>query len=271
MKNNKLILWSMILLFVIGSISIGFADMQMPVPTNTFYVGDFAGLLSNEAKSFITSTNLNYEKTEEKPQVVVVTVQNLGGLDVESYAVRLFEEWKIGNRKYDNGVLLLLGLEDRKVRIEVGYGLEGAIPDGTVGAILDTVTGDLSAGNYSEGLTKAFYLIGQEVNREYNYDDNSIFGEQANMNIPRPTKGTGQSNVVTVPPIFKILGIAFILLLIWLDYRFLGGLILGLLLRSFLYGGRGGRGGGGFGGGGFGGGSSGGGGRSGGGGGSRGF
>jgi uncharacterized protein len=265
MKKNKLLLWSMILLFVMGSISIGFADIKMPVPTNAFYVGDFAGLLSDEAESFIISTNLNYEKTEEKPQVVVVTVQNLGGLDVESYAVRLFEEWKIGNAKYDNGVLLLIGLEERRVQIEVGYGLEGAIPDGTVGEILDTVTGDFSAGNYSEGLTKAFYLIGQEVNREYNYDDNSIFGEQANINIPKPSGGTGQSNVVTVPPIFKILGIVFVLLLIWLDYRFLGGLILGLLLRSFLYGGRGG------GGGGFGGGSSGGGGRSGGGGGGRGF
>nr|WP_243183298.1 TPM domain-containing protein [Anaerosolibacter carboniphilus] len=244
----------------------------MPVPTKEFYVGDFAGLLHDEAERFIINSNLNYEKTEERPQVVVVTVQNLGGLDVESYAVRLFEEWKIGNRKYDNGVLLLLSLEDRKVRIEVGYGLEGAIPDGTVGEILDTVTGDLSAGNYSEGLTKAFYMIAQEVNREYNYDDDQIFGGQVNIDTQRPPRDTGSSNAVTIPPIFKTLGIIFVLLLLWLDYRFLGGFFLGLLLRGFLYGGRGGRGGGGgFGGGGFGGGSSGGGGRSGGGGGSRGF
>lgn len=267
MKKNKLLLWSMILLFVLGSISIGSADVAIPDPTNEFYVGDFAGLLSEEAESLIINTNLNYEKAEEKPQVVVVTVQNFGGLDVDSYAVKLFEEWKIGNRQYDNGVLLLLGLEERRVRIEVGYGLEGAIPDGTVGEILDTVTGDLSAGNYSEGLTKAFYLIAQEVNREYNFDDNKIFGEQTNINIQRSPSKTDQNNVVTVSPIFKGLGIFFILLLLWLDYRFLGGFFLGLLLRGFLYGGRGGRGGGG----GFGGGSSGGGGRSGGGGGSRGF
>jgi uncharacterized protein len=257
----------MVLLFVLGSISIGSADVAMPVPTNEFYVGDFAGLLSSEAESLMINTNRNYEKTEEKPQIVVVTVQNFGGLDVDSYGVRLFEEWKIGNRQYDNGVLLLLGLEERRVRIEVGYGLEGAIPDGTVGEILDTVTGDLSAGNYSEGLTKAFYLIAQEVNQEYNYDDNRILGDQANINIQRSPSRTDQNNVVTVPTIFKGLGIFFVLLLLWLDYRFLGGFFLGLLLRGFLYGGRGGRGGGG----GFGGGSSGGGGRSGGGGGSRGF
>jgi uncharacterized protein len=256
----------MVLLFILGNVFIGTADVAMPVPTNEFYVGDFAGLLSSEAESLIIGTNLNYEKTEERPQVVVVTVQNFGGLDVDAYAVKLFEEWKIGNSKYDNGVLLLLGVDERRVRIEVGYGLEGAIPDGTVGEILDTVTGDLSGGNYSEGLTKAFYLIAQEVNQEYNFDDNQIFGDQANINIQRSPSGTGQNNGVAVPPIFKGFGILFILLLLWLDYRFLGGFFLGLLMRSFLYGGRGGRGGGG----GFGG-SSGGGGRSGGGGGSRGF
>ncbi|KXG74276.1 TPM domain-containing protein [Thermotalea metallivorans] len=267
LKRGKLLLWSILCIIFLVNGSVVFGDVVFPSPTRAFYVGDFAGILSDEVENFVIHTNRNYEKTEEKPQVVVVTVPSLQGLDVESYAVRLFEQWKIGNQKYDNGVLLLLALEDRKVRIEVGYGLEGAIPDGLAGEILDTVKGDLSDGNYSEGLKYAFYLISQAVNREYNFEDRGIFGEGYDPNMEKPLQSYDDEGGVTLPPIFKIAGILLILLLLWMDYYFLGGFFTGLLLRGFFHGGRGGRGGGG----GFGGGSSGGGGRSGGGGSSRGF
>ena len=262
MKKRRLLLVILISILMVAGGLIGFADVSLPAPTNEFYVGDYAGVISAETKSRIIQTNLNYETTKEKPQIVVATVPNLQGLDVETYAVRLFEAWKIGNRKYDNGVLLLLAVEDRKVRIEVGYGLEGALPDGLTGQILDQVTGDLRDGNYSVGLEKAFYMLAQEVNKEYEYTDEVFPKGYERIEIRKP-KNTSDSNL-TFPPFVKIAGIIIVLLLLWLDFRFLGGFITGLLIRGFFSGGRGGRGGG-FGG------SSGGGGRSGGGGSSRGF
>lgn len=248
-------LWVSILCLVfIFNISFSFGENSIPSPTKEFYTGDFAKLLSNDTKQFIVNTNLNYEKTKESPQVVVVTVPNLNGMDIQDYAVKLLEKWKIGNKKYDNGVLLLLSVEDRKVWIEVGYGLEGAIPDGRAGEILDQVTKDLSAENYNEGLGKAFYLICQDVNKEYNYSE-EIFGGYENRDI-----SDEETTNIKISPILKAIGLFIILFLIWIDYRFLGGFFMGLLFRMFLFGGRGGGGG-----------SSGGGGRSGGGGAGRGF
>ncbi|SHJ70500.1 uncharacterized protein SAMN02745975_02680 [Geosporobacter subterraneus DSM 17957] len=243
-----------------------FADVAYPEPTREFYVADFAGVLSQEVRNAILRANLNYEKTKERPQIVVATVPNLQDLEINQYAVGLFEKWAIGNKSYDNGVLLLLALEERRVWIEVGYGLEGAIPDGKAGEILDAAVPALSQGNYSEGLLRAFYLLSQETNKEYGYENGAILGTYPPTEINQGAAGQRIPENRGVPAIFRIMGILFILLLLWLDHRFLGGFFLGMFFRMILFGGRGGRGGGGFGGG-----SSGGGGRSGGGGAGRGF
>ena len=242
---------------------------QMPSPTTEFYHADYAGLLNDDVKTFIRSVNLNYEALEEKPQVVVATVPDMGGLDIETYAVELFEKWKIGDAKLDNGVLIVLALEERKIRIEVGYGLEGAITDGTVGQILDRATPFLSEGDYNKGILQIFYDVTDRVNLEYGYDSEKIYTNIVERPIAEPMSDDDSSFLST-------------------------GIILFILFLIIVGngGGRGGRrrsyrnsspfGGGGFGGfpggfgggssgGGFGGGSFGGGGSSGGGGGSRGF
>ena len=242
---------------------------QIPSPTTEFYHADYAGLLNEDVKTFIRSVNLNYEALEEKPQVVVATVPDMGGLDIETYAVELFEKWKIGDSKLDNGVLIVLALEERKIRIEVGYGLEGAITDGTVGQILDRATPFLSEGDYNKGILQIFYDVTDRVNLEYGYDSEKIYTNIVERPIAEPMSDDDSSFLST-------------------------GIILFILFLIIVGngGGRGGRrrsyrnsspfGGGGFGGfpgsfgggssgGGFGGGSFGGGGSSGGGGGSRGF
>ncbi len=269
-ESMKKVKWLSILLLILISISgiSSFADVVYPEPTREFYVADFVSVLSQETRTAILSTNLNYEKTEEKPQIVVATVPNLQGLDINQYAVGLFEKWAIGNKGYDNGVLLLLALEERRVWIEVGYGLEGAIPDGKAGEILDAAVPALSQGNYSEGLLRAFTLLSQETNREYGYEDAAILGNYSPAEGYQPPTDQRIPQNRRMPAIFRVLGILFILFLLWLDHRFLGGFLLGMFFRMLIFGGRGGRGGGG---GGFGGGSSGGGGRSGGGGAGRGF
>jgi len=113
-------------------------------PTREFYVNDYANVLNTETKEYIINLNKQYEQTNEKPQVVVVTVKTLDNLSMEEYSVKLFEKFKIGNAKLDNGVLIILAPNERKIRIEVGYGLEGAIPDSVAGSIIGTLVGGSS-------------------------------------------------------------------------------------------------------------------------------
>ncbi|MFM2414356.1 MAG: hypothetical protein RI911_49 [Candidatus Parcubacteria bacterium] len=112
-----------------------FAYVSPGAPTG--HVNDFAGVLSSEAKAGLETTLAAHEK-ETSNQIAVVTVQTLGDDYIEHYAVKLFEEWGIGTKDKDNGVLLLLAITDRKVRIEVGYGLEGALPDSIADSIIRT-------------------------------------------------------------------------------------------------------------------------------------
>lgn len=107
-------------------------------PTNDFFVNDFANILSNSTEQQIQNISVNTQNATSA-QIVVVTVPDLDGRDIEGYANELFNDWKIGDSEKDNGILLIISSGDRKVRIEVGYGLEGAINDAKAGRILDDV------------------------------------------------------------------------------------------------------------------------------------
>jgi uncharacterized protein len=86
-------------------------------------------------------------------EMAVVVVTALDGQSVEEYAARLFQRWGVGKAKQDNGLLLLWSTSDRRVRLEVGYGLEGELPDGKAGAILDTyIIPRFKAGQFDEGV-----------------------------------------------------------------------------------------------------------------------
>lgn len=104
------------------------AAVDYPEPSNEFYVFDEANLLSDETEKFILDVNKHYEDTQEKPQIVVATVDSLQDVTIEEYTAELFEKWKIGGADLDNGVLILLSAEEREIRFEIGYGLEGLLP-----------------------------------------------------------------------------------------------------------------------------------------------
>lgn len=262
MVKKKVLLISTLIFILLCPFSV-FAQPELPSPTTEFYVADYAGVLSTDAKDIIIGVNKNYEGTRESPQIVVATVSNMQGMDVVGYTVELFESWKIGNKEYDNGILLLLSIEERRVRIEVGYGLEGAISDSKAGDILDSILPQLSEENYSEGLLNGFYQIVREVNAEYGYEESAIMEKFQEYDFTPSTNRKTRTPLFTVS---RIIIAGFVILLIWFDSRFLGGFIFRTILWILFFG-RGGRGGGG----GFGGGSFGGGGRSGGGGADRGF
>ena len=130
----------------------------LPKPSQREYIVDTAGIVSAEDCAQIEKIGEDLrEKT--KAEIVVVTVATLDGTDIESYANELFRSWGIGDAKQSNGVLLLIAKDDRKFRIEVGYGLEGEITDGRAGEILDKMKPYFRDEKYSEGVLNAYQKL----------------------------------------------------------------------------------------------------------------
>ncbi len=123
----------------------------LDVPSLTGRVNDHAGILSAEAIARIEA-KLAALETSDSTQLAVLTVPTLAGDSIEDFSMRVVESWKLGQKKLDNGALLVIAQEDRKLRIEVGYGLEGKLTDLTAGRIIRQVIvphfkrGDFEAG-----------------------------------------------------------------------------------------------------------------------------
>jgi len=128
-------------------------------PDHTGAVNDFAGVIQDEYRYKMEALAREVLDKTGSP-VVVVTVKDMGGMTVEDYAHRLFRKWGIGDRDRDNGVLILVALEERKIRIENGYGVEGVLPDGLTGSILDRdILPDLRNGDYGAGLYRGMARV----------------------------------------------------------------------------------------------------------------
>lgn len=138
-----------------GALALGYVSPGGPVG----YVNDFAGVLN---KSWIESQNNALKTLDARTgtEIAVVTIQSLGGDTIENYAVKLFEEWGIGKKGKDNGILILLAMSDREVRIEVGYGLEGTITDAESSRIIQNMMiPELKNGNTEKALSSALNTI----------------------------------------------------------------------------------------------------------------
>ncbi len=226
-------------------------------PTSSIYVQDYAKVLSSSTKSTINAYSQALA-AKTKAQLVVVTVPSLEGNSLEEYSTELYRSWGIGDKEKNNGVLLLVAVNDRKSRIEVGYGLEGALPDGLTGRIQDTyMLPNFRQNNYDKGILNGYSALVNTVLKEYKLSASDLNVQRLPEQVPEERGGS----------IWLNLGIIILVVVILiLDQIFLRGALLRMLFYMFLFrgGGRGGGGfgGGGFGGGGFGGGSSGGGGSS---------
>lgn len=131
------------------------------------YVNDFAGMLSSESKQSLEHELTSFTASTSN-EIAVVIIPSLDGDTVENYAVKLFEEWKIGKAKQDNGVLLLIARDDHKMRIEVGYGLEGALPDILSKDIIDSkIAPAFKQGNYDAGVVGGVRAIEEATKGEY--------------------------------------------------------------------------------------------------------
>lgn len=106
------------------------------VPPAAGHVTDAAGVLTGEARATLESALAEVARAD-KIEVAVLTVKSLGGDTVEAAAQKVFDTWKPGARGKDRGLVMLVAVDDRKVRLQPGYGLEGDLPDGKIGRILD--------------------------------------------------------------------------------------------------------------------------------------
>lgn len=129
------------------------------------YVSDFAGVVSPGARQRIDAYCAAVEKATGA-QLAFVLVPSLDGEPVEDVANLLFRKWGIGKKGENNGALLLLSVNDRRSRLEVGYGLEPILPDGAAGSLLREMRPALRVGNYGEAMLVAAHQIGERVARE---------------------------------------------------------------------------------------------------------
>lgn len=150
MSRRLLLIFSCVLLLTASAV-LAYSNPGSPAG----FVNDYAGLLQAAEKTDLESklTQFNASSSNE---LAIVTIKSLEGDTIENFANQLFADWRIGQAKKDNGVLLLVALNDRKMRIETGYGLEGALPDATANQIITkTLRPAFQANNYYEGINKA--------------------------------------------------------------------------------------------------------------------
>ena len=137
------------------------AHAQAPDLKPTGSVNDFAGVLNQQTKSQLEALALEL-KQKTGAEIAVAIVPSLEGDSVENYANLLAESWGVGDQE-DRGALVLLAVDDRRLRIEIGYGLEPIIPDGRAGEIREMMTPALRAGDYNGAVAVAMVQLAQIV------------------------------------------------------------------------------------------------------------
>lgn len=162
--------FSLIKILVAVSIAFGLLYFIFPhlsiaatYPSYQGYVTDTASMLDGDTKTLLENKLQEYDQASTN-QIAVVTIPSLQGESIEYYAVKLFEQWGIGQKGKDNGVLFLVSRDDRLMRIEVGYGLEGSLTDGAAGSIIrNIVTPKFKEANYSAGISEGVEAIIAEL------------------------------------------------------------------------------------------------------------
>ena len=233
--------------FFAVSVSAQLSIPPKPSAAQGIYVQDYAHVLSEADKQKILRLGQELDN-KTTAQIAVLTVDTLKGQPIEDFSLAVLRSWGIGNKEKNNGALLVIAVKDRQSRIEVGYGLEGILPDGLTGRIQDeAMIPYFKKENYAAGIVGGYTLTASIVADSHNIKLEGITPYQG---------GSKQAAEDEYPVWMKLLMAAGIIILLIIDNLFLGGIITQMLFFALLRGRGGGRGGG------FGGGSGGGGGSS---------
>jgi len=268
---HRLIAFLLVLLPVTFSFP---AAGQTDVPELKSRINDLAEMISPATENELESMLAGLERSDST-QIAILTVPSLNGEPVESYSLRVAEKWKIGQKGLDNGILFLVARDDRKMRIEVGYGLEGRLTDLLAGRILDTIVRPaFRAGDFDGGIRAGTGALVAAVRGEFKAED---LPEQKPKNNPgavlvfnlfifaflvaligssRSIRGGFAGAIlfpIAVAAHLPITMAVFVLIILLIPGGFLLGLVLPSILGNMIAGTGGGyyRGGGGFSAGGF--------------------
>lgn len=151
---------------------------ELPVPANAGWVTDLAGLLSASEARSLTELMESY-RTGSGHEIALLTIPSLEGDALESFSLRVAESWGLGGAEKDEGALLLISRDDRRMRIEVGYGLEGTLPDAICGRILDdVVTPRFRKGDWYGGISAGIQAIHAAAGGDYGPIERSASGRR---------------------------------------------------------------------------------------------
>lgn len=235
----------LVVLLLMGTFSVR-AAINYPTPTSNKYLNDYAGVVNQKSANQIIALGNELEK-QTGAQAIVVTVTTLEGVPIEDYANTLFRKWGIGQARKDNGLLILLAVNDKQWRVEVGRGLEGVLPDALTNRVMMALgKNDFIAGKYGQGLANTYSVFCDEIATEYGVT------LAHSLHVMPPTRNNAAKGYQrSYIPYFLITGLLII------DLFFNRGRLLRLILQMLFWSNlsgrnrnrRGGGNGGGFGGG----------------------
>jgi len=232
----------LLLAVVVSLLTIGMHAEPVSQLKPTNYVNDFAHVLDANSTAQMNDICQQID-AKAHAQIAVVTVNSLDGSDIESYAVALFKQWGVGSKSTDHGVLILYAIQDRRARVEVGYGLEPILPDGKVGGFQREAIPQMRSGDYSGALLLVTTRVAGVIAQDAGIQLTNVQPRAPIQPRRQPQQGISLGGIIVI---------AIVIVIILATP--LRGVLFWILLSQL-----GGRGGGDWGGGGFGGGGGGGG------------
>ena len=173
-----------LLLLILFLFSFPVAASPFTVPQLRGYVNDYGNLISPSMEADLTSKLKSFEASDST-QLVVLTVPSLEGEPIEDYGIKVAEAWKIGQKGKDNGILFIVSRQERKMRVEVGRGLEGRLTDLMAGRIVDLVVKPIfQQGNYDEGFRVGVDALIGATRGEFRAKPSSARGRSSGGSLP---------------------------------------------------------------------------------------
>ena len=165
---KKIILIPILFVFAVNAL------FSLDVPKLKGTVNDYAGIINSKNEEKLEAL-LRDVQTKTSSQVALLTISSLQGENLEDYSLRVAQAWKLGQKEFDNGVLLLVAINEKKIRIEVGYGLESIITDAKSGYIIrNYIVPGFKKGDYAGGITNGLLAISGLVTKEFEITDEQL-------------------------------------------------------------------------------------------------
>ena len=212
MKNLKNLISLLVILVLL--LSVGTSAFAVVDKSDSFYVADYANVLTNETEQMIISCNGALEAQCRGAQIVVVTVEYLGGMYADEYAYELFNDWGVGSDDYDNGMLLLLATEEKKGGIVYGLGLTSELSSADIDRMLDKYFwDDVDNGKYDKAVNSIFPVLLKWYDEKYDSAvASSAKGAASYTQSPQRQTNTGHSGSFSL---FRLILIILVLRLLF--------------------------------------------------------